>query len=214
MSERKENQDLEERRELRRQRRIRAQVTAYLIFAAILIVVVGGCFLGVKAIASKLGDMKAQQEEAIEQAQLEAQAAMETTIAPPEEETEEVTTEDDMLSQIVDTCIAEMPLEDKVAGLFFITPEQLTGVNAAVKAGSGTQEALTQYAVGGLVYSSKNISSTDQISTMLSQTTSMSKYPIFLAVSEEGGDFNVVADALGTASCSNARRLEQQEHLM
>ena len=64
MSERKENQDLEERRELRRQRRIRAQVTAYLIFAAILIVVVGGCFLGVKAIASKLGDMKAQQEEA------------------------------------------------------------------------------------------------------------------------------------------------------
>ena len=207
MSERKENQDLEERRELRRQRRIRAQVTAYLIFAAILIVVVGGCFLGVKAIASKLGDMKAQQEEAIEQAQLEAQAAMETTIAPPEEETEEVTTEDDMLSQIVDTCIAEMPLEDKVAGLFFITPEQLTGVNAAVKAGSGTQEALTQYAYRELVYSSKHISSTDQISTMLSQTTSMSKYPIFLAVSEEGGDFNVVADALGTASCSNAQEI-------
>ena len=206
MSEKRDNQDYDEKRELRRQRRVRSQIIAYSVFAAILIVVIGGLFLGVKAIAGKLGDIRTQQEEAIAQAQAEAEAAAETTIAAPEETiVEETTTEDDMLSQIVDACIAEMPIEDKVAGLFVITPEQLTGVNAAVKAGSGTQEALSKYAVGGLVYSSKNINSTDQISTMLSQTEAMSKYPIFLAVSEEGGDFNTVADALGIASASNAQ---------
>ena len=51
-------------------------------------------------------------------------------------------TQNDILDEIVSSCISELSLEDKVAGLFIISPEQFTGVETVVKAGSSTQEAL------------------------------------------------------------------------
>jgi beta-N-acetylhexosaminidase len=54
---------------------------------------------------------------------------------------------------------------------------------------------LNEYAVGGLIYFSQNILDRDQITEMLSNTTSMSKYPIFLAVDEEGGSVSRVANS-------------------
>ena len=58
--------------------------------------------------------------------------------------------------------------------LFFVTPEQLTGVGQAVQAGEGTKEALAKYPVGGLIYFSQNIQSEEQIKEMLSNTASYS----------------------------------------
>ena len=52
-----------------------------------------------------------------------------------------------------------MPIEDKVAGLFLVTPESITGVSTAIQAGEGTQEALSKYAVGGIIYFGSNIQS-------------------------------------------------------
>ena len=90
-----------------------------------------------------------------------------------------------------------MTLEEKVAGLFIITPEQLTGVGTAVQAGESTREALEQYPVGGLVYFAKNIQSEQQLKEMLANTASYSRYPLFLGVDEEGGQVARVAKTLG-----------------
>ena len=55
-----------------------------------------------------------------------------------------------------------MPLEDRVAGLFIVRPEDITGVGTVITAGEGTQEALNKYAVGGLVYFDQNIKDKEQ----------------------------------------------------
>lgn len=93
--------------------------------------------------------------------------------------------------------VEAMSLEDKVAGLFIITPEQLTGVETAVQAGESTKEALEHYPVGGLVYFARNIQSDNQLKEMLANTASYSRYPLFLGVDEEGGQVARVAKALG-----------------
>ena len=185
----------DERRKRRRQRRIRSQVTAY----AILLFAMAGLGTGVfflirnamrymesyrQTIEAAIESEPAPVEETVQETETPAvESPVETVVEEPA-----VPTEDELLDEIVNTCISEMPLEDKIAGLFMLTPEQLTGVDTAVKAGSGTQEALSSFAVGGLVYSFKNVKSSEQITEMLQMTASMSKYPILLAVSENGSD--------------------------
>jgi len=63
--------------------------------------------------------------------------------------------------------------------LFLITPEELTGVGKVVQAGPSTKEALAQYPVGGLIYSSENVQSKDQLIEMIGNTKEFSKYPLF-----------------------------------
>lgn len=136
------------------------------------------------------------------QAQLEQQleSAEESIEAPPEKP--EVTPEpipeltpEEKLDGIINTMIEVMPLEDKVSGLFFVTPESITDVNAAVRAGDGTREALIRYAVGGIVYDKKNIQNAEQFGEMLGNTELYSKYPIFLGIEEEGGSVSPLASA-------------------
>ena len=107
----------------------------------------------------------------------------ESSVTPVTEPTQEQKL-DEMINEAV---INVMPLEDKVAGLFIVTPESITNVSAAVMAGEGTQKALSQYAVGGLIYFEKNILSEDQFREMISNTQLYTRYPLFLAVDEEGG---------------------------
>ena len=97
----------------------------------------------------------------------------------------------------ISSYVEAMSLEDKVAGLFIITPEQLTGVETAVQAGESTKEALEHYPVGGLVYFARNIQSDNQLKEMLANTASYSRYPLVLGVDEEGGQVARVAKALG-----------------
>jgi beta-N-acetylhexosaminidase len=187
--------EAEQRRILRHRRRIRNQVIAYSMVLILLAVLVAGGVAGGMRISSHVQKKK----EALAQAQVaadeEALSAQDMTIDTPTPVSDEADEEEDYLDQLVDTCISEMPIEDKVAGLFMITPEALTGVGTAVQAGEGTQNALNEYAVGGLIYFSQNISDRDQITEMLSNTASMSKYPIFLAVDEEGGSVSRVANS-------------------
>lgn len=181
-----ENRDYDERREYRRKRRIRNQIIAYITVVLFFAAIVAGAFFGIRAITSKVSE-KQQAEELAKQ--LEQISAEEAVVEPPVIETEEQEPEEevDWLEEMVEASISEMPLEDRVAGLFMITPEALTGVDKAIRAGEGTREALNKYAVGGLVYFSQNITDKEQLMEMLTNTRSMSKYPIFLAVDEEGG---------------------------
>lgn len=196
-----EFQNEEDKRELRRKRRIRNQVLAYTTLVLLLLIVSVAGFFAIKAGSAVMAEKEQQrlEEEISAQATIEemTQTSEIETIIEEETTTVEEYTDEELLDEIVDTCILEMSLEDKVAGLFIVTPEALTGVDKAVRAGNGTKEALEKYPVGGLIYFKQNIQSKDQITEMLANTVSMSKYPIFLAVDEEGAKVARVADALG-----------------
>lgn len=93
---------------------------------------------------------------------------------------------------LVQQKIDSMTLEQKVAQLFVVTPEQLTGVSQAVAAGSATRQALEDMPVGGLCYFAQNITGDQQLRDLLSGTYDMAScsgagIALFLAVDEEGG---------------------------
>ncbi len=186
-----ENRDTE-RRIYRHKRRVRNQIIAYTSLAVMIAAIVAGGIFAAKYITKWMKDRKP--EEMAEAPSTEASQPEEpVTISEPEPSTEQE--EVNWLDEMVDACIAEMPLPDKVAGLFVITPEELTGVGTAIKAGDGTKDALGTHAVGGLIYFSKNIQSEAQLTEMLANTVLFSKYPLFLAVDEEGGKVSRVADS-------------------
>lgn len=89
--------------------------------------------------------------------------------------------------------LESMTLEQKVAQLFVVTPERLTGVAQALVAGDLTRQALAEIPVGGLCYFGKNITGGQQLRDMLAGTLEMAKasgagIAPFLTVDEEGGD--------------------------
>lgn len=93
----------------------------------------------------------------------------------------------------VQQVLESMTLEQKVAQLFVVTPERLTGVSQALVAGDLTCQALAEIPVGGLCYFSKNITGSQQLRDMLAGTLEMSRaagagIAPFLTVDEEGGD--------------------------
>lgn len=182
-----------DRREYRRARRKRNQLIAIIVVIVVGLALVAGGIFGVTRLMKHLNDKKHTEEL---QAQLEELAESEPAVveAPVEEEPEELTSED-YLNQIADSCIAEMSLENKVAGLFMITPESLTGVDTVIQAGDTTKQKLSEYPVGGLIYFSKNIKSADQLKEMLDATRNTMIYPVFLAVDEEGGSVSRVVGA-------------------
>ena len=96
-------------------------------------------------------------------------------------------------TDLADQILAGMTLHEKLCQLFCITPEQLTGVGTAIQAGETTRQALEEYPVGGLVYFAQNIDTPEQVPTMLQNTQSYAKIPLFLGVDEEGGTVSRVA---------------------
>lgn len=91
------------------------------------------------------------------------------------------------VSAEVQEILDNMTLEEKIYQMFFVTPEQLTGVGEVIRAGETTKKAIEEKPVGGIVYFAKNIQNPEQISEMLEKTQEYSKISIFTAVDEEGG---------------------------
>lgn len=186
-----------ERRAYRHRRRVRNQIIVYLVIFFVAVGIAGGGFVIGRKVFSIVQHKRqeAEKEKAAEEAAEEEPPEEEMVIDTPEPVEEEPVEEEDLLGGLAESYYSEMPIETKVAGLFMVTPEAITSVSTATQAGEGTQEALNQYAVGGLIYFGKNILDEEQITTMLSSTTSKSSYPIFLAVDEEGGDVSRVANS-------------------
>ncbi|MBQ9511571.1 MAG: hypothetical protein IJR58_00090 [Lachnospiraceae bacterium] len=105
--------------------------------------------------------------------------------------------EDTILETTIDNVLRSMTIEDKVAGLFIVTPEQLTGVEAVTGFGDATKNALATHPVGGIVYSEKNLKTKDQVKEMLGGVQGAAKYPVFLAINENGEKRSAAAKALG-----------------
>ena len=103
--------------------------------------------------------------------------------------------------------VSGMSLEDKVAQMFVITPEALTGYTSVTAAGDTTKTAYESRPVGGLIYMADNLLSTEQTTEMLTnmQNIAMERtgLPAFLSVDEEGGTVARVAanEAFGVTIC-------------
>ena len=185
-----------DRREFRRKRRVQNQVIAYISAVIMLAVILAGAGLGIHKGRTAWNDKKEAQERQAQMEEMSANQEDQVVVEAPVETEEPVVEEEkSQLDEIVDACIAEMPLEDKVAGLFIITPEALTGTDVAIKAGDTTKEKLSQYAVGGLIYAKQNIKSADQLKEMISGTQGFSKYPLFIGIDEEGGSVSRIAES-------------------
>ena len=199
------------KRAARRKRRVRNQVIAYIVMFLFIGALAGGVFYGVTYLTEQ---QRIEQEEqaskdAMVSEDIENVVGKEEDLVKPEPPVEEIPelTPEQKLDEIINATIATMPIEDKVAGLFIVTPEAITNVSTATKAGEGTKTALSQYAVGGLVYFAKNIQSAEQLTEMLSNSKLYSRYPLFLAVDEEGGKVARVAGAGLAENIGSAQKL-------
>lgn len=94
--------------------------------------------------------------------------------------------------------LSEMTLHEKVCQLFIIFPEAITDVSAAKSAGETTRNALEQFPVGGFIYDKTNMTSKDQIKTMISNVQSFADIPLFISCDEEGGNVNRLMASVGT----------------
>lgn len=98
---------------------------------------------------------------------------------------------------------AALTLEQKVAQLFVVTPEAITGVGTATQAGEATKEALAAYPVGGLVYFKKNLLSADQTREMIANSQTYAQdacgLPLLVGVDEEGGTVSRIGGNPGFA---------------
>ena len=183
----------EEKRENRRQKRVRSQRIAYISLVIAVIILIGAIVGGGIFVKHQIDEKKKQEtEEQIAESEME-DSAEESINNIDGENMEESNTEDSaqieytpevVLDEVVEAVISEMTLEEKVAGLFIVTPESITGVSAAVQAGEGTRTALEKYPVGGLIYSGKNIQSEEQVKKMIENSMAYSKYPLFVAADE------------------------------
>lgn len=101
-------------------------------------------------------------------------------------------------SEAIKAIIDKMTLEQKVAQLFVVSPETLTGVDSVQYAGDMTYQALQDYPVGGIVFAKDNIDSSSQFGTMTDNLQSYSEdisgLPLLLAAAEEGGSASVLGN--------------------
>jgi len=127
------------------------------------------------------------------QVETETETQTETEIVVPEIEEPLI----DPLTQEAIAVVAGMSLEQKVAQMFIVTPDDLTGANGATVVGNTTKRVYAEYPVGGLVYEKDNFKTREQTQEMLKAMEALSietvALPIFLAVEEEGGKASVIA---------------------
>lgn len=183
-----------DRKLYRHKRRVRNQIICYVVLAVILIGIISGGIIGIRKVMQILADKKHTEELQKQLQELSENEEEPAVVEAPVEQTEP-DGEVDYLDEVVNSSIAAMPLEDKVAGLFIITPEALTDTDVVIRAGDTTKEKIGENAVGGLVYFTKNLKDSEQLTEMLQNTKSYSKYPMFFAVDEEGGTVSRVAEA-------------------
>lgn len=110
---------------------------------------------------------------------------------PGEEEANASATDKDALEAEVEEVLKGLSLNEKVAQLFVVLPEALTGKSATTEAGKAMESAYNETPVGGFVYMEKNLVSREQTQKLLSDTQAYSMerlgLPAFQAVDEEGG---------------------------
>ena len=203
----------EDRREYRRRRRIRNQILAYLTLILLLALIIYG---GFQLIRLATAGMKQQQQNApVTETEAEPtpeEAGVISTPDPIEEFTEPSPTPEEAAEPALDPALQAlldgMTVEQKVDGLFIVSPEALTNVEKATRAGDGTKSALGQYAVGGILYSSANVTGADQFKEMVSTTKEMYRElysrNVLTMVREEGAVNTIAGNTTKVEAVSSA----------
>ncbi len=201
--------DREERR-LRRRKDTRDAVVVLTVFAMIVALVVAGAVFGISKLMSGRNHTPVNGNVG---ADTQATETQETESIPQTEEPEateaQTQTVVDPLVEQAAQIVSGMTLEEKVAQMFFITPEALTGYGQVTVAGDATNEAYQKYPVGGLIYNSQNLVDIDQTKTMMAKmqqyADSRISLPVFLGVDEEGGSVTRIAsnEAYGLTNVDN-----------
>lgn len=193
----------EERRERRQNDIKKASIVVVAFLLGIVLLAVAVVF-GASKLLSKNGG--AEQSEP----QTETQTEIETEYVEVTEELQAtIAPEEDTLGEQAAELVAAMTLEDKVAQMFVITPNALTGYSGVTAAGDTTKEAYNSRPVGGIIYMSENLEDPTQTATMLDNMQKIAEertgLPAFLCVDEEGGSVARIAsnDAFGVANVGN-----------
>lgn len=190
--------------ELRRLRRKKERTRAFAILAAVLLVVLlvlGGAGFG---IYSFLHRQPKEEPEVAEELEPAAEPEPEIIVSENEPEPEPVVSENELaeaepeelteedkaaiLDETIAGYLANMTIEQKVAGLFFVTPEELTGESAVTVGGSTLNASLNEYPVGGLLLTENSMESPEQFKEMIFNIKSFTSNEIFIGVEETGGE--------------------------
>ena len=130
----------------------------------------------------------------------------------PAEETPSDAPISDEADKLARQTLSSMTQDEKIWQLFYVTPELLTGVETATRAGDSTKEALEKMPVGGIIYFAKNFEDRAQTQQMLHNTKSYTKIPLFLGTDEEGGTVSRVGSnpAMGGIEVPSMQSLGEQ----
>ena len=192
----------EERRQRRQKDTKSAVIVCVIVVLILLVLVAGGVFL-----VGRLLPKGGGQNEGTDGTELPGE-----NVAVTEEVTEQPQTEvqTDPVEEQAAQLVSQMTLEDKIAQMFVITPNALTGYASGVTAaGDTTKEAYQSRPVGGIVYMADNLTDPEQTTTMLSNMQEIARertgLPVFLCVDEEGGRVARIAgnDAFGVTNVGN-----------
>ncbi len=100
------------------------------------------------------------------------------------------------------TMLSGMSLDERIYQLFLVAPETLSGGTPVTEVTDAVREGLTKYPVGGVVLFGDNIENRDQVTKLIGDMQGASKYPLFMAVDEEGGTVSRLGskDGMGVSS--------------
>lgn len=125
----------------------------------------------------------------------------------PEDAQQPLPDRDALLEEKVESQIASMSLEEKVAQLFFLTPEQLMGRESSIDSiGSEFNEKLNQYQIGGIVLRKENMKDAESLSSLISNLNVMAHTVLFVGVTDEGGENSPFVQAGITESVISSQK--------
>lgn len=193
--------DKEERR-LKRQNDTKKAVAVVAVFLVILAAVIGAAVFAVVKFMPKNSRPAAPEVDFTEV----TESTESSEISVNTEKPEAVITPE--TQQAVDF-VAGMTLEQKIAQMFVITPEALTGYPNVTAAGDTTKTCYQQKPVGGIIYMEENLLGSEQTTKMLTDMQAIAEettgLPAFLSVDEEGGTVTRIAknEAFGVNDVGN-----------
>lgn len=174
-----------EERRLKRQKDTKDATVILVIFLLLVTLLV----VGVVFVAGKLIKKDEQQKDTEELPQTES-IQIEDVEAPVVPAIDEASTK-------AAEFVAGMSLEDKIAQMFVVTPDALTGYSGVTAAGDTTKEWYGKRPVGGIVYMPENLKDREQTTEMLENMNAIAMertgLPAFLCIDEEGGSVARIA---------------------
>lgn len=133
---------------------------------------------------------------------LTSSCAQRVTVVDENASTEKfIFNDDETVVRTTKDVLGKMSLREKVGQLFIVRPEALAENSnaetapATYRVDDAVISRIEEYPVGGIALFSRNITSAEQLPMFISDLQSSSKYPLFIAVDEEGGRVARIANS-------------------